>query len=104
MTGDEPGKAAGVTVRGLTKTFGAADLAVHAVKDVDLDVSAGEQVLIMGPSGSGKTTPLLMVGAMLRPTSGQVMVAGVDLAAAPERQLPSLGRNTWASSSRTSTS
>jgi putative ABC transport system ATP-binding protein len=81
---------AAISVRGLTKTFGEGDLAVYAVRDVDLDVHAGEVVLIMGPSGSGKTTLLLMLGAMLRPTAGSVTIDGTDLAAAPERRLPKL--------------
>jgi putative ABC transport system ATP-binding protein len=79
-----------VAVRHLTKTFGEGDIAVHAVRDVDLDVDAGQVVLIMGPSGSGKTTLLLMLGAMMRPTAGSVVVDGVDLATAPERRLPAL--------------
>ena len=77
-------------VTGLTKTFGQDALAVTAVAGVDLDVHPGEVVLIMGPSGSGKTTLLLMLGAMLRPTSGAIQLAGLDLARAPERRLPSL--------------
>jgi putative ABC transport system ATP-binding protein len=81
---------AAISVRGLTKTFGEGDLAVHAVRDVDLDIASNEVVLIMGPSGSGKTTLLLMLGAMLRPTAGSVTIGGIDLAAAPERQLPKL--------------
>ena len=79
-----------VSVRDLTKTYGAGDLAVAAVRHVDLDINAGEVVLIMGPSGSGKTTLLLMLGAMLRPTSGSVTVDGTDVASAPERALPPL--------------
>ncbi len=79
-----------ISVRQLTKTFGEGDVAVHAVRALDLDIAAGEVVLIMGPSGSGKTTLLLMLGAMLRPTSGSVVVDGVDLADAPERRLPAL--------------
>src|SRR6266540_6469220 len=79
-----------VSVHQLTKTFGQGDLAVHAVRAVDLDIHPGEVVLIMGPSGSGKTTLLLMLGAMLRPTSGVVQVAGLDIAHAPERRLPGL--------------
>lgn len=79
-----------VHVHQLTKTFGSGDLAVHAVRAVDLDLAPGEVVLIMGPSGSGKTTLLLMLGAMLRPTSGAIEVAGLDLATARERDLPRL--------------
>jgi putative ABC transport system ATP-binding protein len=81
---------AALHVHQLSKTFGAGELAVHAVRTVDLDVDAGEVVLIMGPSGSGKTTLLLMLGAMLRPTSGAIEVAGLDIATAPERDLPRL--------------
>ena len=79
-----------ISVRRLTKTFGEGDLAVRAVNGIDLDIAAGEVVLVMGPSGSGKTTLLLMLGAMLRPTSGSVVIEGVDLAIAPERRLPAL--------------
>ena len=77
-------------VRGLTKTFGTGDLAVPAVRGVDLDVAGGEVALIMGPSGSGKTTLLLMLGAMLCPTAGTIEVAGIDVAHARERTLPTL--------------
>ena len=79
-----------VSVHQLTKTYGEDELAVAAVRHVDLDIAAGEVVLIMGPSGSGKTTLLLMLGAMLRPTSGSITVDGVELATAAERDLPPL--------------
>jgi putative ABC transport system ATP-binding protein len=79
-----------VSVHDLTKSYGSGELAVDAVRHVDLDVDAGEVVLVMGPSGSGKTTLLLMLGAMLRPTSGSIHVDGADLAVAPERSLPPL--------------
>jgi putative ABC transport system ATP-binding protein len=73
---------------GLTRTFGEGQVQVRAVREVDLQVTPGEVVLIMGPSGSGKTTLLSMLGAMLRPTSGRIQVGGVDLTALPERKLP----------------
>jgi putative ABC transport system ATP-binding protein len=79
-----------LSVRALTKTFGTGDLAVRAVRNIDLNVEPGEVVLIMGPSGSGKTTLLLMLGAMLRPDSGTIVIDGIDIASAPERQLPRL--------------
>ncbi|HSE71738.1 MAG TPA: ATP-binding cassette domain-containing protein, partial [Nocardioidaceae bacterium] len=89
-----------VAVRGLTKTYGQGAARVAAVRDVDLDVHAGEVLLVMGPSGSGKTTLLLMLGALLRPTAGSIVVTGrhqdsVDLVTAPEGQLPALRAHTF---------
>ena len=72
----------------LTKTFGEGDVQVQAVRNIELEVHRGEVVLIMGPSGSGKTTLLSMLGGMLRPTLGSVIVDGVDLASLPESKLP----------------
>jgi putative ABC transport system ATP-binding protein len=74
----------------LEKTFGEGDLAVTAVHDVSMELAHGEVVLLMGPSGSGKTTLLSMLGGMLRPTRGSVVIAGVDLATARERELPKI--------------
>lgn len=89
-----------LTVRGLTKTFGSGDTAVDAVRAVDLDVAAGEVLLVMGPSGSGKTTLLLMLGALLRPSAGSITVTSregieVDIAAAREKELPALRSRTF---------
>ena len=75
-------------MRGLTKTYGTGDLSVDAVRDITFEVRTGEVVLIMGPSGSGKTTLLLMLGAMLQPTAGSVVIGGTSLAVTPERALP----------------
>jgi putative ABC transport system ATP-binding protein len=98
-----PAAAGGVPVlrvRGLTKTYGLGDTAVAAVRSVDLDVASGEVLLVMGPSGSGKTTLLLMLGALLRPSSGSIMVnyrdhRETDIATAPEKQLPALRSRTF---------
>ncbi len=90
---DQPFVGAGtaaISVRGLTKIYGEADLAVTAVRDVSFEVHDGEIVLIMGPSGSGKTTLLLMLGAMLRPTAGSVSIGGTEVSTTPERRLPAL--------------
>ena len=73
---------------GLYRTFGEGDTQVRAVDGIDLAVEPGEVVLIMGPSGSGKTTLLSMLGAMLRPTAGRILVDGTDLAALRESRLP----------------
>ena len=58
--------------RGLSKVYGAGTAAVVALRDVDLDVSAGEFVVILGPSGSGKSTLLNILGGLDTPTAGDV--------------------------------
>ncbi|MDE0523151.1 MAG: ABC transporter ATP-binding protein [Boseongicola sp.] len=68
-----------VTCRGLSKTFGKGELAVHALRDVDLDIMPGDIATLAGPSGSGKTTLLNMIGALDEPTSGEVSVGGQPL-------------------------
>ncbi len=59
----------------LCKTFGEGELAVHALRDVDLDIDTGGFVCLSGPSGSGKTTLLNMIGGLDSPTSGEITVA-----------------------------
>lgn len=54
---------------------------VCAVDGVSLSVDAGEMVALYGPSGSGKTTLLMMIAALIRPDSGQVLVSGCDIGA-----------------------
>ncbi len=63
----------------LSKSFGSGKSMVRAVNEVSLSINRGELVLIMGPSGSGKTTLLSMLGALLSPTSGQIIVDGEDI-------------------------
>lgn len=77
-----------ISVRGLTKTYSEGSTAVQALRGVDLDVEAGELVLLMGPSGSGKTTLLSIMGCILTASSGIVRVAGIDVTALTEKQLP----------------
>ncbi|MFQ6014008.1 MAG: ABC transporter ATP-binding protein [Anaerolineae bacterium] len=67
-----------VETRELTKIYGDGSQ-VRALDGVNLIVREGEFVAVMGPSGSGKSTLLNMIGALDRPTSGQVMVNGQDL-------------------------
>ena len=84
-----------IRVRGLTKVFGEGDARVDAVVNVDLDLDAGEIVLVMGPSGSGKTTLLCMLGGLMRPSAGEIRVGGVDIAALPESELPPFRAKTF---------
>jgi putative ABC transport system ATP-binding protein len=74
----------------LSKVFGVGRTAVRAVDEVSLDVLPGELALIMGPSGSGKTTLLSLIGGLLRPSSGRVVLDGTDVTALDERNLPEI--------------
>lgn len=64
-----------VSLRKVCKTFGQGELAVHALRDIDLDIDTGDFVCLSGPSGSGKTTLLNMVGGLDTATSGEITVA-----------------------------
>ena len=63
----------------LVKTFGKGRTAVRAVDDVSVSLAPGEMVVIMGPSGSGKTTLVSMLGALLTPDSGSIVLDGQAL-------------------------
>jgi putative ABC transport system ATP-binding protein len=68
-------------LRQVSKVYGQGAAEVHALRDVSLEVAAGTMVAVMGPSGSGKSTLLTIAGSLEEPTTGQVLVAGHDLAA-----------------------
>ena len=70
---------AAITVRQLTKTYAEGEASVVALRGVDLEVHAGEIVMLMGPSGSGKTTLLSIMGCILTATTGSVQVAGREV-------------------------
>jgi putative ABC transport system ATP-binding protein len=65
--------------RGLTKTYRTGEIAVHALAGVDLDLYAGELVVLLGPSGSGKSTLLNILGGLDHATSGVVRFRDHDL-------------------------
>jgi putative ABC transport system ATP-binding protein len=73
--------------RGLTKVYVMGEVEVHALQGVDLDLFAGELVVILGPSGSGKSTLLNILGGLDAPTSGTVRFRDHDLVQASEREL-----------------
>ncbi len=81
---------AAIVVRGVSMTYGQGAVAVRALESASLDVRAGEVMLLMGPSGSGKTTLLSIMGCILRPTAGSVRVAGREVTALGERELPAV--------------
>src|SRR5262245_20614481 len=80
-------KGVGVTVSGVTKNYRMAAEDVHALRETNWEVRTGDAVAIMGPSGCGKTTLLNLLGGVDRPTTGQVLIDGQDLAQMNERGL-----------------
>ena len=76
-----------IELRSLTKRYGS----FTAVNGVDLDVPRGELFGFLGPNGAGKTTTLRMIAGILRPSSGTVRIADVDLAANPVAAKQKLG-------------
>ena len=74
----------------VTKRYGSGATEVQAIRDVSLEVTSGEVVLIMGPSGSGKTTLLQMMGALLKPTEGTIQLNGEMLSTLTEKHLPTI--------------
>ena len=83
-------KLSAVDVHGMTKVYGSGAVAFQALKEVDFHAEIGEFVMLSGPSGSGKTTLLSILGCVLRPTSGEVLLFGQDVAVAREDELPTL--------------
>jgi putative ABC transport system ATP-binding protein len=68
----------------LKQSYTVGKLQVPVLKGVSLDVKQGEFVAIMGPSGCGKSTLLHLLGGLLSPTSGSILIAGEDLAKATD--------------------
>ncbi|MGV3609140.1 MAG: ABC transporter ATP-binding protein [Planctomycetaceae bacterium] len=81
-----------IEARDLRKTFGVGGVRHEALRGVSLDVQAGELLAIMGPSGSGKSSLLHLLGGIEPPTSGHVLLEGVDLGAMDDHQRSILRR------------
>jgi len=80
-------------IENLNKTYMLGKRPVAALTDLNLEVNAGEFIAIMGPSGSGKTTLLNVIGCIDKPTSGQVILDGINVGDMPESQLYKIRRD-----------
>ena len=74
----------------LRKTFLLGKVPVEALRGVNLKVESGDFIAILGPSGSGKSTLLNMIGALDKPTSGKMIIEGVDISTLNDNQLADL--------------
>ncbi len=83
-----------VSLRDVWKVYESGDLRVEAVRGVSLEIAPGELVALVGPSGCGKSTLLNLVGALDRPTRGEVVAAGVTLGALDDHGLTRYRRRT----------
>jgi ABC-type lipoprotein export system ATPase subunit len=79
-------------LRGVERVYGRGDARVHALDGIDLEIAAGEFVVVAGASGSGKTTLLQLLGALDRPTAGEIAFDGRDLTALGPRELTRIRR------------
>jgi putative ABC transport system ATP-binding protein len=68
-----------IVLEGLTKSYGEGEIAVRALRGIDLQIWPEEFVVLLGPSGSGKTTLLNLIGGIEPPSAGKVLVAGHDV-------------------------
>ncbi|MCA3723762.1 ABC transporter ATP-binding protein [Phenylobacterium sp.] len=78
--------------RALSRTYGDGPSAVHALREIDLEVEGGELIVLLGPSGSGKSTLLNILGGLDRATSGEVWFRGTNLAGLNDRALTDFRR------------
>ena len=81
-----------IEAKNLKKVYMLGKVPVEALRGVNFKVQTGDFVSILGPSGSGKSTMLNMIGALDKPTSGQMLIDGVDISTLNDNQLADLRR------------
>lgn len=82
-----------IELRDVSRVYELGGRQVHALRDVDLSIAAGDYVAVMGPSGSGKSTLLHIIGCLDRPTSGSYRLDGEDVGRLEESALTDIRRH-----------
>ena len=82
-----------ISLRGVTRSYGAGAAQTWALRGIDLDIAQGEFVAVMGPSGSGKSTCMNMIGCLDTPDSGTYRFRGVDVGGLDRNQRALLRRH-----------
>jgi putative ABC transport system ATP-binding protein len=88
MNGTGPGPI--VSLANVWRTYAMGSVSVHALRDLSIEIAAGEFVAIVGPSGSGKSTLMHIVGCLDRPTAGTYRLAGEEVASLDDDRLAGL--------------
>src|SRR3954453_22827085 len=82
-----------VSATDVVRRYGEGDTAVHALRGVSVEIEPARLTAVMGPSGSGKSTLMHLLAGLEKPTSGQVVVAGVDISELDDGALTNLRRD-----------
>jgi putative ABC transport system ATP-binding protein len=82
-----------IKLKNVSKIYGEDRTTIKALDQIDLQIEEGKIITVMGPSGSGKSTLLNILGAMDKPTSGEVLVNDIEIGGLPERKLSNYRKN-----------
>ncbi|MCG8539724.1 MAG: ABC transporter ATP-binding protein [Clostridia bacterium] len=82
-----------ITVRNLYKTYGLDTVSIEALKNINMEIKSGDFIAIKGPSGCGKSTLLNIIGCLEKPTSGEVLLDGINVGESNNDELANIRRD-----------
>ena len=82
-----------ITVRNLNKTYGLNTVSINVLKNINMEIKSGDFIAIKGPSGCGKSTLLNILGCLEKPTSGEVLIDGMNVAESDNDELANIRRD-----------